>query len=154
LDALAAGTPVTVTVKLKIAPNCPPQLLEFLQERRNAGLLFRIILCFGSPADPPHAVGLLRARHERPRRRPAPPSPAMNSRLFIRSPRRRLRVAFPAEQPGCLQVDDELELGRLNYRKVCRLGALEDAAGVDADLTKHVRIVARTGLDHEGYEEE
>jgi hypothetical protein len=41
-----------------------------------------------------------------------------------------------AEQPGGLQVDDELEPGRLLDRQVRGLGALEDAAGIDADLTK------------------
>ena len=33
-----------------------------------------------------------------------------------------------------LQVDDELELGRLLDRQVGRLLALEDPSGVDADL--------------------
>src|SRR5262249_10802544 len=37
-----------------------------------------------------------------------------------------------------LQIDDEFELGCLNNRKVSRLCAQEDAAGVDADLTEHV----------------
>ena len=30
------------------------------------------------------------------------------------------------------QVDDEFKLGRLHYRQVGGLGALEDAAGIDA----------------------
>src|SRR5260370_16872275 len=34
-----------------------------------------------------------------------------------------------AEHPGGLGVDDQFELGRLHHRQVCRLGALEDAAG-------------------------
>jgi hypothetical protein len=33
-----------------------------------------------------------------------------------------------------LQVDHELELGRLQDREVCWFFALEDAAGIDADL--------------------
>ena len=39
-----------------------------------------------------------------------------------------------AEHPGGLEVDDQLELGRLHDRQVGGLGALENAAGVDADL--------------------
>jgi hypothetical protein len=46
-----------------------------------------------------------------------------------------------AERPRRTQVDDELELGRLHDRQVGGLGALEDAAGIDASLTKHVREV-------------
>ena len=42
-------------------------------------------------ADAPHPLGLLRARRERPRAA-APPSSVMNSRRFIRSPRRRGRA--------------------------------------------------------------
>ena len=40
-----------------------------------------------------------------------------------------------AEHPGGPGVDDQLELGRLHDRQVRRLGTLEDAAGIDADLT-------------------
>ena len=36
---------------------------------------------------------------------------------------------------------NELEFGRLQDRQVGGLGALEDAAGINADLTKHVREV-------------
>src|SRR6202011_2863439 len=42
-----------------------------------------------------------------------------------------------AERSRRLKVDDELEFGRLQHRQVGGLGALEDAAGMDADLTKH-----------------
>ena len=44
-----------------------------------------------------------------------------------------------AEHPGGLGVDDQLELGRLHDRQVGGLGALEDAAGIDADLTIGIR---------------
>ena len=44
-----------------------------------------------------------------------------------------------AEHPGGLEVDDQLELGRLHDRQVRRLRALEDAAGIDADLTIRIR---------------
>ena len=40
-----------------------------------------------------------------------------------------------AKHPGRLGIDDKLELGRLHDRQVRWLGALEDAASVDADLT-------------------
>jgi hypothetical protein len=40
-----------------------------------------------------------------------------------------------AECPGRLQVDDELELGRLHDRQVRGLRAFEDAACIYADLT-------------------
>src|SRR5258707_12847364 len=45
------------------------------------------------------------------------------------------------EQPGRLGIDDQLELARLYDRQVRRLGALEDAAGIDARLTKRIRDV-------------
>src|SRR5215472_18671574 len=47
-----------------------------------------------------------------------------------------------AERPGSRAVDDELEFGCLQHRQVSRLSALENAAGIDADLMKHVRDVA------------
>ena len=40
-----------------------------------------------------------------------------------------------AERPGGLEVDDQLEFGRLHNRKVGGLCALEDATGIDADLS-------------------
>src|SRR5271166_646755 len=46
-----------------------------------------------------------------------------------------------AEYPGRLQVDDELELGRLQDRQIGGFRTLEDLAGVDAHLTKHVQTV-------------
>ena len=42
---------------------------------------------------------------------------------------------FEAERLGGFQVDDQFELGRLLHRQVSRLCALEDSAGIDADLT-------------------
>ena len=64
-------------------------------------------------------VGLLRARRQRPHAA-APPSSVMNSRRPIRSPRRRGRAALaalPAECPRGLEVDHELEFGRLQHRQ-------------------------------------
>jgi hypothetical protein len=40
-----------------------------------------------------------------------------------------------------LQIDDELELGRLHDRQIGRLGALENFAGVNADLARTVQDV-------------
>src|SRR5947209_10242372 len=45
------------------------------------------------------------------------------------------------EYPGRLCVDDQLELRRLHDGQVRRLGALEDATGIDADLTIRIRNV-------------
>ena len=39
-------------------------------------------------------------------------------------------------------VDDKLELARLHDREIRRLRALEDAGGVDADLTVRIHNVA------------
>jgi hypothetical protein len=44
-----------------------------------------------------------------------------------------------AKHPRGLGVDDQLELGRLHDRKVRRLGALEDATDVDAELAVGIR---------------
>jgi hypothetical protein len=46
--------------------------------------------------------------------------------------------------PPCRQVDDELELGRLHDRQVGGLGALEDAADIDASLTKQAGAIAKS----------
>src|SRR5712672_3610059 len=44
-----------------------------------------------------------------------------------------------AEHPRGPGVDDQLELGRLHDRQIRRLRALEDAAGIDSDMTKRIR---------------
>ena len=46
-----------------------------------------------------------------------------------------------AERSRRLQVDGELELGRLQHRQVGGLRAFEDFTGIDADLTKRVHDV-------------
>ena len=64
----------------------------------------------------------------------APPSSVMNSRRFIRSPRRRGRAAIGGtSRPSALAVlrlIDQLVLGRRLHRQVGRLLALEDAVDV------------------------
>src|SRR5262249_36369530 len=59
-----------VIVHLDVASFRPTQALQRLAERCNARLCLRIALGKAHQhADPPHPVGLLRARRERPRRR-------------------------------------------------------------------------------------
>src|SRR5215471_3227540 len=47
-----------------------------------------------------------------------------------------------AEHPGGLVVNDQFEFRRLHDRQIGRLRALEDAAGIDADLAIHIHNVA------------
>src|SRR5258705_12787454 len=49
------------------------------------------------------------------------------------------------KRPGGLQVNDELELGRLHDRKVAWLRAVEDTADVKPHLAKHLDAVGRVG---------
>src|SRR5215471_7814399 len=42
------------------------------------------------------------------------------------------------ERLGCLEIDHQLELGRLQHRQIGGFGALENPAGVGANLTIHV----------------
>src|SRR5262245_14836983 len=51
------------------------------------------------------------------------------------------RRDFETERLGRLHSDYQLEIRRLNNREVGRLGALQDATGIDTDLPKHVRKV-------------
>ena len=68
-SALAPAQRVSIrTLRPMVQPNC----CQPLQERPDAGLTFRIVRgCGQEHADAPHALGLLRARRERPRRRRA-----------------------------------------------------------------------------------
>jgi hypothetical protein len=47
-----------------------------------------------------------------------------------------------AERLGGLEVDDQLDFGGLLHRQIGRLLALEDAAGVNAELTQGPRFAA------------
>jgi len=47
-----------------------------------------------------------------------------------------------AEHSGSRGVDDEFEPARLHHRQVRRLDALEDAAGIGAELAIRIRNVA------------
>jgi hypothetical protein len=50
------------------------------------------------------------------------------------------RRHFEAKRSGGLEVDDEIELGRLHHRKVGRIRTFENSPGVDADLLVKIRI--------------
>jgi hypothetical protein len=45
-----------------------------------------------------------------------------------------------AERIGCLEINDQLELGGLFDRKVGRIGSVENLAGIDTDLAIRRRI--------------
>src|SRR5262245_26150509 len=51
------------------------------------------------------------------------------------------RRHFERQRPGSAEINHQLELRRLHDREVCRLGTLEDATGIDPDLTIRVRDV-------------
>src|SRR6516164_306098 len=63
-----------------------------------------------------------------------------DARLFdyLIGAREQHRGHVEAEHPGGPGVDDQLELVRLHDRQVRRLGTLEDAAGIDANLTESI----------------
>ena len=95
----------------------PAQLLQPLHERPDAGLPFRIVRGRGHQhADAPHALGLLRARRERPRDCPAakhreirdvawpPPSP--------RRRHRRLKREHLPPRPSLLQHENAGQMTR------------------------------------------
>jgi hypothetical protein len=71
---------------MHVAAVVPAQLRQALQERRHAGLMFRIIRSRGHQhADAPHPAGCwARAASGHAA---APPSSVMNCRLLIRIPR-------------------------------------------------------------------
>src|SRR5262249_16150716 len=65
-----AGTPANVD--LQIATHTPAQLLQRVNEGFDTSLCFRVVGCKRRQhTNPPHALGLLRARRERPCRRRA-----------------------------------------------------------------------------------
>src|SRR5205814_2114090 len=68
---------------------------------------------------------------------------AMPSEPLIRSPRWRWHRHFEAEFLRCLEVDDQLELGRLPDRKITRPLALENPASIASGLAIGRHLVLR-----------
>jgi hypothetical protein len=56
-----------------------------------------------------------------------------------------------AERPGGLVIDDQLEFRRLHHRQVRGLHVLEDAAGLDADMTQPIRNVGSVAHESAGF---
>src|SRR5499427_3172843 len=84
-----------------IAALCPAELLKSLAQRRDTGLPYRIVRGeWHEHADAPHPLGLLRARHKRPRCRAAKERDELApSQLIERHPtlpsRERLTAGYP-----------------------------------------------------------
>jgi len=60
------------------------------------------------------------------------------------------RRHLDAEHSRRLQIDDEIELGRLQHWQVDRPRALDNAAGIDADLMKRFREIGSAAHQHAG----
>src|SRR6185312_3955021 len=57
-----------------------------------------------------------------------------------------------AERLSSLEVDDQLELGGLNHRQVGRLGALENAPGIDPGLPVGIEDAGSVANQAAGYD--
>ena len=84
-----AGSATPTGLDLQVAAGCPAQQLHRLPERIDAPLPFRVACGGGADETPIGAPGRLCARATSGHAAAAPPSSVMNSRRFIRSPRRR-----------------------------------------------------------------
>ena len=83
------------TLRPMVQPNC----CRLLQERRDAGLQFRIVRGCGPTSTPMRRIrSPCCARAASGHATAAPPRSVMNSRRFIRSPRRRGRAASAARR--------------------------------------------------------
>src|SRR5262245_39337811 len=78
----------------------------------------------------------------------APPSSVMNSRRLTRSPRRRARAGrrqFDSDRPRRLEVDHQLELGRLLDWKIAGTHTFEDLVNQTRGATVQIRVTDAVG---------
>src|SRR5262249_43930208 len=109
IDVAAAPT----EVHPHVAANGPAQVRERLSERRDVSLRHGIV--FVAPlehADAPHAFGLLRARHPRPRRRAAKPGDELPAFDHSITSSARSRIDCGTVRPSALAV---LRLSTVSY---------------------------------------
>src|SRR5205085_6211788 len=121
----AAAGPTSVTTSrmnpvLGKAATCAPNAASFrLTEPRHVSAMVRPIIRSAHTDSRCSKIGLL-----------------FDHLVGLSKKRRRNRYAEGFQR---LQIDHELELGGLNDRQICRLGAFENPAGVDADLMIRIR---------------
>ena len=129
----------SVTVHSKILAVYESELLKFGNECQMLWCIGRRLM---QAADPIHAARFLRVAGQRPRHRRA-----TEQRDELPPPHHSITSSARASNVGGtsrpsalrgLQVDDELELGRLQDRQIGGICALEDVTGIDADLTTTV----------------
>ena len=131
-----------------LRPSDQPNCSKPLPEPGKAPLHFKIVLyTVYQNANAPRACRLLRLCRDRPRAA-APPSSVMNSRRFIRSPRRRGRAATaarPDRAPCGPEIDHQLVFGQRLNRQIGRLLTLEDAFDIASRAPKLIDNVIPIG---------
>src|SRR5262249_6523244 len=105
-------------------------------------------------ADPPHALSLLRAGRERPRRRTAEQRDELAALHSITSSARASSEGGTV-RPSILAVSalmTKLEVARLRHRQLRGSRALEDAPGIDSALTNPILQVASVAHQPAGFD--